>query len=101
MVVTPTWYIEMLNSLLWRERTEAVKYLLNFTDSRDEKTLDQIRDRTLPSVLEMAAWKTLEYALPAYLLAGRMAGIDEKELQDSWSRGERDAMLVKIRKALK
>ncbi len=101
LTVTPTWYVEMLNSLLWRERTEAAKYLLNFTDAREADALDQIKRRALVSVLEMADWKSLEYALPAYLLAGRVAGIDEKELQDAWSQGRRDEMLEKIRKALK
>jgi hypothetical protein len=57
--------------------------------------LEQLRDRALPSLIEMARWEKLEHALPAYILLGRAMGIPEKELQDTWSAGHRDTIIAK------
>ena len=58
------------------------------------EVLEQIRMRALPAVEEMARWKTLEHALPAYILLGRIAGIPEQQLKDDWAEGNRDAMIA-------
>jgi HEAT repeat protein len=91
--IAPTWLIEMLNSILWGDRTHAAALLATLTESRDPGVLAQMRERALPSLLEMARWNSLAYALPAYVLAGRIAGLTEKEIQDTWSKGEREAVL--------
>jgi hypothetical protein len=44
---------------------------------------------------EMARWKTLAHALPAFLLVGRIEGIPEAEIYDAWNRSDRDAVLRK------
>ena len=41
------------------------------TEKRDPKMLDQIRERALPSLIEMAKWKHAEHAIPGYILLGR------------------------------
>jgi hypothetical protein len=43
--ISPTWFVEMLNSVLWTDRNKAVMALLNLTDSRQEKILALIRTR--------------------------------------------------------
>lgn len=96
--IEPTWFIEMLNSLSWTDRTRALAALQILTDSRDKAVLDQIRVRALPALAEMARWKTLEHALPAYILLGRLAGISEKQIQDSWSRGDREPLIAEALK---
>lgn len=93
--VQPTWFIEMLNSLSWTDRNNAAVALVTLTDNRDPSALDQLRRRAMPSLIEMAQWKKLEHALPAYILLGRAMGISEKELQDTWSAGRRDAIIAK------
>ncbi len=92
--VSPTWFIEMLNSLSWNDRKQALMALQILTDGRDQQVLDQLRDRALAALVEMARWKTLEHALPAYVLLGRIARIPEKEIQDQWSRGDRNTVLA-------
>jgi hypothetical protein len=52
--------------------------------------LDQIRDRALPSLIEMARWKTLAHALPPYLLLGRIAGLPDDAVKEAWTRGDRE-----------
>jgi hypothetical protein len=96
--VEPTWFIEMLNSLSWTDRTRALDALQILTDTRDPETLEQLRERALDSLVEMARWKTLAHALPAYVLLGRIAGLSEKQIESDWSHGKREAV---IRAALK
>ena len=99
--IEPTWFIEMLNSLIWTDRNNAAVALVNMTESRDPSALNQIRDRALPSVIEMARWRHLAHALPAYILLGRIAGMPEKDIEDAWSRGERDQLVAQLSKKLR
>jgi hypothetical protein len=92
--VEPTWFIEMLNSLSWSDRNRALAALQVLTDNRDPEVLDQLRERALLALADMARWKTLAHALPAYILLGRVAGVPEEKIQESWSSGNREPLIV-------
>ncbi len=92
--ISPTWFIEMLNSLSWSDRNRAVTALLALTDQPDQAILDQIRERALQALVDMARWKTLAHALPPYLLLGRVAGLPESEVQAAWTRGDREWVIT-------
>lgn len=94
--ISPTWLVEMLNSIALSDRTGATRALINLTDSRPSATLDLMRERALPSLVEMAQWNSLRYALPAFILLGRVGGIDEQQIQDSWTRGDRGALVLEV-----
>jgi hypothetical protein len=94
--ISPTWFIEMLNSLSWADRNKAAGALQVLTDTRDAGTLNQMRERALESLIEMARWKSLEHALPAFVLLGRMAGLTDPQIQDRWSRGERESVIAAV-----
>lgn len=101
--VEPTWFIEMLNSLSWTDRTWALKALDTLSDpgykAIDRAALfEQIKIRALPSVIEMARWKTLEHALPAYILLTRVAGIPEQQANTAWSQGDRESVIAQAAK---
>ena len=83
----------MLNSLSWGDRTQAARFLVNLTETRDQRVLAQIKDRAWDSIVEMAKWKQAEHSLPAYILLGRVAGLPEEDLQHAWSTGDRDLMI--------
>ena len=91
--VPATWFVEMLNSIVLSDRTRAANVLVTLTDQDAAATLDQIRDRALDSVVEMAQWKNLRYALPAFMLVGRLAGLNEQEIQKAWTGGDRQAAI--------
>lgn len=93
LIIEPTWFIEMLNSLSWSDRNQAMAMLLILTENRDPSTLDQIRDRSLGALVEMARWKTLAHALPAFILLGRVAGLPEDQIQQAWSHGDRESVI--------
>jgi hypothetical protein len=94
--ISPTWLVEMLNSIALSDRNGAMRALINLTDSRPSATLELMRDRALSSLVEMAQWKSLRYALPAFILLGRVGGIDEQQIHDSWARGDRGAMILQV-----
>jgi hypothetical protein len=97
-----TWVVEMLNSTVLADRLESVKMLMLLTDhSMPASTAAQIRESGLPALEEMARWRYLQHALPAYLLLGRVAGFPDDELEKAWARGENKAKLEEIEKRLK
>jgi HEAT repeats len=101
ITVEPTWFIEMLNSISWNDRKNAAVALVSLTDSRDPATLAEIRNRAMLSLVEMARWHQLEHALPAYILLGRVAGMPEKQIQKTWSDGQREQTIARIAKKFK
>ena len=96
--ISPTWFIEMLNSLSFSDRSRALWALQTLTDSRDPMILDQLRTRSLDALIDMARWKTLSHALPAFILLGRVSGTPEPEIQSAWTRGDRDSIIAAARK---
>jgi hypothetical protein len=89
-----TWFIEMLHSLSWSDRAHALQALQIFTDDRDATVLSQLRARALPALVEMSRWKTLAHALPAVMLTGRIAGWTDPQIQDAWTRGDRESVIA-------
>ncbi|HEX3681097.1 MAG TPA: hypothetical protein VHU83_01050 [Bryobacteraceae bacterium] len=91
--IEPTWFVELLNSVVWSDRHNATLALVNLTDTGNTETLALIRQRALASVIEMARWHDLQHALPAFILAGRLAGLSESEIQAAWLSGSREPVL--------
>lgn len=99
--IAPTWPVEMLSSIVWSDRMGAVNLLLTLSESREPAVLDLIRTRAAPQLIEMARWNSLTHALPAYILLGRVAGLAENEIQESWSKGEREARISSMERGWK
>jgi hypothetical protein len=95
--IEPTWFIELLNSLVWDDRWRAADSLAIMTVDRNPSTLQSLRERALPALADMARWRTPAHARPAFLLLGRVAGLAEKQIEDAWKRGDRESV---IRRAL-
>jgi hypothetical protein len=96
VVMEPTWFVELLNSVVWFDRNSAAQELVELTETRKPETLDLIRERALPAVVEMARWQTLAHALPAFILAGRAGGFSEKEIKDAWLSQDRNSILDEL-----
>jgi len=100
--VETTWFVEMLNSTVLKDRLEGVRTLLLLTDQGiPAPTYTHLWERGLEPLEEMAHWRNLEYVLPAYLLLGRMAGIGDQELEQTWASGDREKKLQEIEQKLK
>lgn len=94
--VSPTWFVEELNSLVWSDRNKAATALLTLTEKRDAALLEMLRERALDSLIDMARWRHLSHALPGYILLGRMAGIEETRLQAAWSEGKHQPLTEEV-----
>jgi hypothetical protein len=42
----------------------------------------------------MSRWKALAHALPAFVLLARVAGLSEQQIQDAWTRGDREKVIA-------
>jgi hypothetical protein len=94
--IAPTWLVELLHSVVLSDRVEAVQGLLALTEgSSADPVLDLIRERSLASLIEMARWKTPSYALPPFVLAGRLAGVSYVDTLQQWASGDREPLLAK------
>ncbi|MBM3738953.1 MAG: HEAT repeat domain-containing protein [Acidobacteria bacterium] len=93
--VPATWFIETLDSLIWTDRAVALNVLVTLTERRDAKLMAHLKERSLPAIAEMARWKHLPHALPAFILLGRIHGESEPAIQSAWS-GSRDAFLKRL-----
>ena len=100
--VETTWFVEMLNSTVLKDRLEGVRTLLLLTElGIPAATYKHLSERGLQPLEEMAHWRNLEYVLPAYLLLGRMAGAGDPELEQAWASGDREKKLQEIEQKLK
>ena len=96
--ISPVWFIEMLNSLVWSDRQRAAQALLLLTENREPLALGQLRERARDSLIEMARWKHLPHALPAFFLLARTGGLPEAEIQAAWEGGREQAIAALARK---
>jgi len=87
-------FVRMLNSVVWSDRNKASSILFfSLTSPRDAETLQQLRENALPSVVEMARWKT-NHAQFCFFILGRMAGMPDAAIFEAWSGGEREAAIA-------
>ena len=93
--IAPTWLVEMLHSIVLEDRLQAARALVVLTDSPNAQALDLIRERALDSLSEMARWTALRYALPPFLLLGRVAGLPDREVHAQWENGGRESVIEK------
>jgi hypothetical protein len=97
--VAPTWLVELLHSVELRDRVEATKALSLMTDGTTSPmrapAIDLMRERAVADLAEMARWPTLQYALPPFLLVGRIAGMPDNEITQAWGKSDRAAVITR------
>jgi hypothetical protein len=96
--ISPTWFVEHMNSLTFSDRSKAAFSLVPLTEGRDPQTLGILKERALDSMADMARWKHLPHALPGFILLARTAGWEEQRIQDTWAAGTHLAAVDEILK---
>ena len=86
-------FIEMLNSGVWTDRNKSGLVMMALTLSRNPNLLAELRARALPSLIEMAHWN-LDHAYSARIILGRIAGIDESQLEKLAESDQVDAIVA-------
>lgn len=86
ITVDPRPFVQMLDSPVWTDRNKATAVLVSLSETRDARLLQLLRDESLPALYEMALWHT-GHAIPAVLILGRMAGLEDgRVIQTSYDR---------------
>ena len=86
-------FIEMLNGIEWTDRNKSSWALLRLTEKRDPAVLSELRQKALPSLIEMARWKSSGHAYAPFTLLGRVVGLPEDEITAAWERGDRASFI--------
>jgi hypothetical protein len=93
-------FIDLLNSIVWTDRNKSSLALFPLTTNRDRGLLAGLRKKTLPSLLDIAAWQSPGHAFSAVVILGRIAGLPDAEIFDALGAGKKDALLERIKTAL-
>jgi len=92
--ISPTPFIELLNSCIWSDRNKSSGALAQLTKKRDPLLLAEIRNEALPSLLEMASWKHLGHAWDALMILGRIGELTDEEIQKDLNQGNRASIIA-------
>ncbi len=91
--IPATPFVSMLNSVVWTDRNKASWALLLLTNNRDPTLIADLRDRALLCLAEMARWQNPGHAQIAFAILGRVAGLSDKQIDESWQRDQRDMVI--------
>ena len=94
--IPATYFIEMLNSGDWTDRNKSIALLTTLTASRPPQLLAQLRSHALDALIEMACWHT-PYAIEPRMILGRIAGIDDKRLQDLTASDPEEVIIAAVK----
>ena len=72
-------FIDMLNSVVFTDRNKGLAMVWSLTASREPTLLGDLRERALPSLIEMCRWKNAGHAYPACRILERMLGLPEQD----------------------
>jgi len=86
-------FVALLNSLEWTDRNKSSLVLAQLTATRDTADLGLLRREALPSLVEMARWKEPGHALAAFMILGRIAGLEEDAIMGAWNSGDRESVI--------
>jgi hypothetical protein len=87
--------VDLLESVVLSDRLEAADLLVTLTNDGNREPLTLMRTRALRSLVEMARWESLRYAIRPYILVGRIAGFSEDDIIKWWSSGQREHVIQK------
>jgi len=89
-------FIPMLHSGIWTDLNKAAGLLEPLSAGRDPKLLAQLREQALGTLIEMARWRSPGHSYTAKMILGRIAGIEEKRLEEIVEKGEVQTILDAI-----
>jgi hypothetical protein len=101
IVVRPAPFVDLLNSIEWTDLNKSSFALAELTEARDPIVMADLRARALPSLIEMARWKSHGHAASAFLVLGRLVGLQDGEIQAAFERGDRALVLDAAAKLVK
>ena len=92
-------FVEMLNSCIWTDRNKSAAALAELTKGRDPAIMSELRRHALPSLVEMARWRSLGHATYSLWILGRLGGLSDEAVQMKLDRGDRESVIGAALKA--
>jgi hypothetical protein len=86
-------FIAMLHSGTWTDLNKACALLEQISAGRAPKLLGQLREQALDALIEMARWRSPGHSYAAKMILGRIAGIEERRLDEIVEKGEVQTIL--------
>lgn len=86
-------FIARLNSLEWTDRNKSSLALMELSASRDPKLVEALRRDALPSLIEMARWKSIGHSTASLWILGRMGGMSDEAI-DRALKGRESEMII-------
>ena len=74
-------FVQMLKSGIWEDRNKALMLLGILSRRRQPGLLRQLKRQSLKALVEMARWRDTGHAWDARVILGRIAAIEETQLQ--------------------
>jgi hypothetical protein len=92
------WFVPLLNSISWSDRTLVTAALESATrNGANKAALAKLRGAVLDALIETSRWRSEQYAYPAFQLLGRVAGLTDATTRDAWLRSGRDSVIAKAK----
>jgi hypothetical protein len=92
-------FIAMLNSAVWSDRNKAAFVLMSLSRARNPVMMRELRAQALLALADMVRWQAVGHALPAALILGRLAGMQEADILPAFQR-DREALIEAARLGL-
>ena len=89
-------FIQLLKSGSWSGHNKGSLILIALTSGRDPTALQQLRAEALDALIEMARWRYAGHASAAITLLGRIAGMEERRIEELAESGQVDAVLAAL-----
>ena len=86
-------FVRLLRSPEWTDRNKASFALAQLTASRDSLLLATLAREAMPELVQIARWRSTGHALPALIVLGRIAGMEDGEIFAAVQRGDRESLV--------
>lgn len=94
-------FTRLINSMIWSDRNKGMAVVMQLTQVRNNALFDELKSTCLPSIIEMARWKSEKHALSAYIVLCRMAGLSENEIARRTKKGDFSADVSELAKSIR
>jgi hypothetical protein len=93
IVIPPSVFDSLLHSVYWTDRDKALFCLVALTEGREKNLLASLKKQALKPLLQMSQWRSKSHAFLAYIVLGRVVGVEDEEIFRSWQEGRQHVVL--------
>ncbi len=94
--IPPGVFIDLVRSGTWTDRNKGSFLLMSLTGDRDEDLMAALRSEAVEALTEMAGWRSWGHAYPAWMVLGRIAGMEDRRIEELIDAGRIDDILAEV-----